>query len=110
MTDTTGEEWMEGKTEQTLEADQSVTIKGYYKGFSVLITKRKHDAKILPLIEDAMIAINYMITKEFKPSWNEDTNEQVSQPTNLGTCPKCGAPMKISKAGKQYCSALCWKQ
>jgi hypothetical protein len=24
-------------------------------------------------------------------------------------CPKCGAPMKLSNAGKKYCSALCWK-
>lgn len=24
-------------------------------------------------------------------------------------CQKCGAEMKISKAGKPYCSALCWK-
>lgn len=23
-------------------------------------------------------------------------------------CDKCGAAMKISKAGKPYCSALCW--
>ena len=25
-----------------------------------------------------------------------------------GNCPKCGAPMKISKQGKPYCSATCW--
>jgi len=24
-------------------------------------------------------------------------------------CTKCGAPIKISQAGKPYCSALCWK-
>jgi len=30
-------------------------------------------------------------------------------PQNAQTCPKCGAPMKISKAGKLYCSAVCWK-
>lgn len=28
---------------------------------------------------------------------------------DLGTCPKCGAPMKLSKTGSKYCSALCWK-
>lgn len=25
------------------------------------------------------------------------------------SCPKCGAGMKISQAGKPYCSKLCWK-
>lgn len=29
---------------------------------------------------------------------------------SLGKCPKCGAPMKLSKQGKTYCSDLCWKQ
>lgn len=37
--------------------------------------------------------------------------ETLSKPTNqLETkCAKCGAPMKMSRAGKPYCSALCWK-
>lgn len=30
-------------------------------------------------------------------------------PEALGDCPKCGSPMKISKTGTKYCSALCWK-
>ena len=29
--------------------------------------------------------------------------------TEMGNCPQCGAPNKISKAGKKYCSKLCWK-
>ena len=29
--------------------------------------------------------------------------------TELGNCKNCGAPNKLSKAGKSYCSALCWK-
>ena len=28
---------------------------------------------------------------------------------NGATCEKCGAPMKLSQAGKLYCSKLCWK-
>ena len=28
----------------------------------------------------------------------------------LGKCPKCGAPNKMSSKGKPYCSALCWKK
>lgn len=26
------------------------------------------------------------------------------------SCPKCGGPMAISKAGKPYCKAVCWKK
>lgn len=26
----------------------------------------------------------------------------------LGVCSKCGAPNKLSKQGKVYCSATCW--
>jgi hypothetical protein len=29
--------------------------------------------------------------------------------TDLGKCPKCGAPNKLSQQGKKYCSALCWQ-
>lgn len=28
---------------------------------------------------------------------------------DLGDCKNCGSPNKLSKAGKPYCSALCWK-
>ena len=28
---------------------------------------------------------------------------------DLGVCRNCGAPNKLSKAGKPYCSALCFK-
>ena len=27
-----------------------------------------------------------------------------------GGCPHCGAPMKLSKAGTVYCSAICWEK
>jgi hypothetical protein len=34
----------------------------------------------------------------------------VPQPSASGNkCPKCGAPMALSKLGKEYCSKLCWK-
>lgn len=31
-----------------------------------------------------------------------------TQGADLGNCEKCGAPMKLSKAGKPYCSKTCW--
>jgi hypothetical protein len=34
----------------------------------------------------------------------------VQQQGNLGTCDKCGAPNKLSKAGNKYCGAVCFKK
>lgn len=34
---------------------------------------------------------------------------QAPQSTTTAKCDKCAAPMKISSAGKPYCSKLCWK-
>lgn len=31
------------------------------------------------------------------------------QSTTTAKCDKCAAPMKVSSAGKPYCSKLCWK-
>ena len=36
------------------------------------------------------------------------TSQRQAVPTDLGNCGKCGAPNKMSKAGKVYCSATCW--
>lgn len=38
-----------------------------------------------------------------------ENTPQATAETNLGNCAKCGAPNKLSQAGKRYCSALCWK-
>jgi hypothetical protein len=45
-------------------------------------------------------------------SWLDSESKVYKQMTSnvaLGKCPKCQAPMVISKtSGKQYCSAKCW--
>ena len=38
----------------------------------------------------------------------DDFSGGTEQTTDLGTCPKCSAPMAKSKAGNNYCSAKCW--
>lgn len=58
------------------ESPMSVTIQTYYKGFSVLITKRDETAEVKPLIKQSMEAIDHMVKLGFKPSWNEETNKQ----------------------------------
>lgn len=35
--------------------------------------------------------------------------QSVKAKADLGNCSKCGASNKLSKAGKPYCSKLCWK-
>lgn len=65
------------------EAPISVTIQSYYKGFSVLITKRDPDVEAKPLIKQSIDAIDYLIKLGFKPSWNTATNEEyANKPTN----------------------------
>lgn len=59
-----------------MEAAQSISITVYYKGFSMIITKRDAEAEVKPLIDSSVKAIDYMIANGFKPSWNEDTNKQ----------------------------------
>ena len=62
------------------EAPVSITIKGYYKGFSVLITRRKTsmEEKQLTSIQKT---IDNMVDKGFAPSWNEKTNGDHKEPT-----------------------------
>ena len=41
--------------------------------------------------------------------FTENLEPPVNPPQQvLGNCPKCGAPEKMSKAGKPYCSKTCW--
>ena len=43
------------------------------------------------------------------PDWDQDFYEgEKKSLDDLGTCAKCGAPMKMSQAGKPYCSKKCW--
>lgn len=46
------------------------------------------------------------VVKELPANPALKTETKNEQPT----CPKCGAPMKMSQQGKLYCSALCWKE
>ena len=102
------------KAKPTLEADASCNIVGYYKGFRIMTTQRNPALSMKMYIDKAISDIDYMLDKGFKPSWNEQTNGQISTKDasttqdNLGNCAKCGAPNKLSKRGKTYCSNTCW--
>lgn len=93
----------------SLEAPESLHIDAYYKGFHVGLTKRSATAQIKPYIDDAILAIDHMITKGFVPSWNSETNKSftpepvkatitrepvVQVETDENICPIHKVPMK----------------
>lgn len=61
-------------------------------------------------------AIDDLIQKrQIKPKINGTTKETTDKlnlnlTKDLGKCKKCGSPNKLSKQGKVYCGALCWKK
>lgn len=52
-------------------------------------------------IEDGFASADEVINKK-------DRSHTPSAGTTDDLCLKCGAPMKMSKQGKSYCSAICW--
>ena len=115
-----------------LEAAQSISITLYYRGFSMIITKRDQSISVHSLIEEAMKGIDWAIGQGLKPSWNEETNKEALKPlqnTSVTpsdapqqgkqtaaipieqfeqTCPNCGAKKILSKKGNLYCENRCW--
>lgn len=104
------------------EAPLSIHIDTYFKGFHAGITIRSSENGSLPTSK-IVNSIESLIQMGFKPSWNEETNNVhqiqqapvLSQPMtpqpmqgNLGVCPKCGAPNKMSSKGNVFCSQKCW--
>jgi hypothetical protein len=112
------EEAMQEATKEVLEekkqlpeAPVSVTIRGYYKGYSVLATKRD-TTPLMPLLQDSMKAIDWMIENGFKPSWADDTNNKVKpqEPVKdelTATCPIHNVPMtqKVGAYGNYWTHA-----
>jgi hypothetical protein len=85
----TADEVVETKEKVELpEAPISITVRGYYQGFSVLITKRNADGTIK--IDDIKKAIDNMIEKGFKPSWADATNKASTTKEVDKDVPICG--------------------
>lgn len=47
---------------------------------------------------------------EMVKSFPDDEGGTIAVTEEKTKCVKCGAPMKMSKTGTEYCSALCWKK
>ena len=105
----------EKEKQELPEAPVSITVRGYYKGFSVLITKRNATGEVE--LDKIMKAIDNMVGKGFKPSWNETTNSGIrvlseAPTTPVPTCGVHGTPMVwktgIGKSsGKPYAFWSC---
>ena len=87
------------------EAPASVTIRGYYKGYSVLVTNRDPGTETYPLVQKAIKTIDWMAENGFKPSWADKPEESAIK------CETCGAPAQeksgTSKSGKPYHGIFC---
>ncbi len=87
------------------EAPVSITVRGYYKGFSVLITKRNAGSKVE--LENVVKAIDNMVGKGFKPSWKDEPVKTDKDPdwitettVKAPSCPECGGEMVQRTAKK----------
>lgn len=106
------------------ESPMGVTSQIWYRGVSMMITRRSESAQLSPLIEKQMQMIDWLLdVKQCKPKWDEVPvntkaspntswlDKPVDPPANLGTCPRCGGPNAWSvKKAKEYCKNLCWKK
>lgn len=66
----------EGNEIITTEAPVSVTTTAYYKGFSMMITKRDPEVDGSKLLEQQIKLIDWLVAHNFKPSWNDETNKK----------------------------------
>lgn len=69
------DEVMGEETSNLPEAPLSITIGSYYKGFSVLWTRRSADTKVSPRVGEIKDFIGKLIEAGYMPSWNLETNK-----------------------------------
>lgn len=98
---------MENSNEAPASITYSITSKD---GFNALFTVR--DDMVKNLFIKMEVVEKTLLDKGYKPQVKQSFERKpfVPQPSASGNfCPKCHAPMAMSKAGKEYCSKLCWK-
>lgn len=84
------------------EAPVSVTVRGFYKGYSVLLTNRDPNVQLGPLLSKAIEAIDWMEENGWHPSWEEKPKAQAQpadEPREEHLCPIHNVPM-IPHEGK----------
>ncbi len=62
------------------EAKASTTIRAYYKGFSVLFTKRNMEGKLS--VEGVQDFVNDLVSRGFNPSWVKETKGEAPKEMN----------------------------
>lgn len=102
------------------EAPMSINIRGYYKGFSIQLTKRMDEKSLELQVPKVMGVVDKMVEYGFEPSWNEATNKASLNPQTTVVAPSsvpqlpcevCGSPTNfksgVNKAGKPYKGYFC---
>lgn len=93
------------------EAPMSINIRGYYKGFSVQLTKRLDENSLELQIPRVVGVIQKMIEYGYKPSWNEDTNGKTLAPQTPATAPQVA--LQATPASSPVCgihrTPMVWK-
>lgn len=83
-------------------------------GLLLKFTLRGENPKVLV---DKLSEVKTLLFPDFVPvrptvqpytATQAQTNQTMIPSQALGTCKKCGAPNKLSKQGKVYCSVTCW--
>ena len=99
------------ENETGAEAPASVTIRGYYKGYSVLVTNRDPATDTFPLVQKAIKAIDWMIENGFKPSWADPVAPKITpMADNIVKCEICGQPAELKSGvtnGRNWSGIFC---
>jgi len=111
------------------EAPASVTVRGYYMGYSMLVTMRDQSIDPKILVQQGIRAIDQMIAQMCRPDWKEAETTKVSPTTEeadlngyapnpdphevpLHTCAKCRSTLVFKKGvskktGKLWAGYFC---
>ncbi len=74
------------------EAPVSITIRAFYKSYSMLITRRGDKGDMSKLIKDAATAIDWMDNQEdYDASWDTKAKPKERKVVEGKECPKCGS-------------------
>lgn len=95
--------------EQTKELDCLLVEAKSDEGYLLKFTIRGKDAsEVHTKWEAYKVQFFPGLTPNSKPVQAQPVQQNQGLEGALGTCSKCGAPNKISKQGKKYCSNTCW--
>ena len=67
------------------------------------------DTKDADTMDNSKLGTNKKASKDLGIAPDNDVMARENKKKGEGKCEDCGADMKVSQAGKAYCSAICWE-